>query len=122
MHPAEVRNCILQSLRPDILAGLQPYLRRVRLKRGQMLQEPHRPLDRVYFIERGMAVLMARTKRDAQVGVGIIGRAGLVGVPVVLGIMRSPHHCVMEVKARPCRSARKPFGLPWMEARRCASS
>ena len=74
MHPAEVRNCILQSLRPDILAGLQPYLRRVRLKRGKMLQEPHRPLDRVYFIEHGMAVLMGRTKRDGQVGVAIIGR------------------------------------------------
>jgi len=98
MHPAEVRNCILQCLRPDILARLQPYLRRVPLKRGQILQEPHSPLERVYFIERGMAVLMARTKRDGQMGVGIIGRAGLVGVPVVLGIMRSPHHCVMEVE------------------------
>jgi CRP-like cAMP-binding protein len=111
MHPAEVRNCILQSLRPDILAGLQPYLRRVRLKRGQMLQEPHRPLDRVYFIERGMAVLMARTKRDAQVGVGIIGRAGLVGVPVVLGIMRSPHHCVMEVEGEALQIGAETFRL-----------
>lgn len=98
MHPAEVRNCILQCLRPDILARLQPYLRRVPLKRGQILQEPHSPLERVYFIERGMAVLMARTKRDGQVGVAIIGRAGLVGVPVVLGTMRSPHQCVMEVE------------------------
>src|SRR5262245_59041800 len=98
MHPAEVRNCILQCLRPDILARLQPSLQRVRLKRGQTLQEPHRPLEQIYFIERGMAVLMARTKRDGQVGVGIIGRAGLVGVPIVLGTMRSPHYCVMEVE------------------------
>jgi CRP-like cAMP-binding protein len=98
MHPAEVRNGILQCLRPDIRARLQPYLRHVHLKRGQMLQEAHRLLERVYFIERGLAVLMARTKRDGLVGVAIIGRAGLVGVPVVLGTMRSPHHCVMEVE------------------------
>jgi CRP-like cAMP-binding protein len=88
----------LQCLPPDMLARLRPYLRHVRLKRGQMLQEPHRLLDPVYFIERGLAVLMARTKRDGPVGVAIIGRAGLVGVPVVLGTMRSPHHCVMEVE------------------------
>jgi len=98
MQPAGVQNHILQSLPPDIFAGLQPHMRRVQLKRGQVLQEHNRPMGQVYFIERGMAVLLARTKRDGQVGVAIIGRPGLVGVPVVMGITRSPHRCVMEVK------------------------
>jgi len=88
-----------------------------------MLQEPDRPLDRVYFIERGMAVLMGRTKRDGQVGVAIIGRAGLVGVPVVLGVMRSPHHCVMEVEGEALQIGAETFRRAMDgEARLCASS
>ena len=98
MQPAGVQNRILQSLPPDIFARLQPHLRRVQLKRGQILQESHRPTERVYFIERGMAVLLARTRQNGHVGVAIIGRQGLVGIPVVLGVMQSPHRCVAEVK------------------------
>jgi CRP-like cAMP-binding protein len=62
-----------------------------------MLQDAHRRLESVYFIEHGMAVILARTKQDGQVGVAVIGCAGMVGVPVALGIMQSPHPCVMEV-------------------------
>lgn len=109
MHLAEVRNSILQCLGPDLLSRLRPYLRRVQVKRGQILQESHRPLEWVYFIERGMAVLMARTKRDGQVGVAIIGHAGLVGIPIVLGTMRSPHHCVMEVEGEALRIGAETF-------------
>ena len=98
MQPAGVQNRILQSLPPDIFARLQPHLRRVQLKRGQILQESHRPTERVYFIERGMAVLLARTRQNGHVGVAIVGRQGLVGVPVVLGVMQSPHRCLAEVK------------------------
>jgi len=44
-----------------------------------------------------MAVPLARTRQDGEVGVAIVGRPGLVGVPVVLGTMRSPHRCFVEV-------------------------
>jgi len=98
VRPAGIQNRILQSLPSDIIERLQLDLQRVQLARGQILQEYNRQMERVYFIERGMAVLLARTQRNGQVGVATIGRLGLVGIPVVLGITQSPHRCVMEVK------------------------
>jgi CRP-like cAMP-binding protein len=92
-----VQNVVLRGLPPDAFARLRPHLRRVQLKRQQILQEAHRPIDGVSFIERGVAILLARTKRDGPVGVATIGRGGLAGVPVVLGTMRSPHRCLVQV-------------------------
>ena len=97
-QPVAVRNRILRYLPHHVFAKLQPHLRRVELKRGQILQQSHRAIESAYFIERGMAVLLARTRQDGQVGVAVVGCQGLVGVPAVLGTMPSPHHCVMEVK------------------------
>lgn len=96
-RPGVIQNSILLGLPAVTLARLAPQLRHVDLERRKILQEAHRPVDLVYFIERGMAVVLARTRRDGEVGVAIVGRAGLVGVPAVLGIMRSPYRCVMEV-------------------------
>jgi hypothetical protein len=62
-----------------------------------------------------MAVLLARTKRDGQVGVGIVGRGGLAGMPVVLGTMRSPSVASSRYRGRRCRSVPKTFVAPSMK-------
>ena len=95
--PVSVQNSVLSLLPSATLARLQPKLRHVHLKRHDLLQEAQRPIDRVHFLQHGLAVLSARTKRDGEVGVAIVGRFGVVGVTAVLGTMRSPHRCVMEV-------------------------
>lgn len=92
------QNRLLASLPPEAFAMLQPFLRRVALGRGDVLQEPNRPIERVHFIEDGVAVLLAHTICDGLVEVGIIGRLGLVGVSVVLGTMRCPHRCRVQVQ------------------------
>jgi CRP-like cAMP-binding protein len=67
------------------------------------LQEHHRPIEHVYFIERGVASLLARTRRDGPVEVAIVGRFGFIGVAAVLGTMRSPNRCLMEVPGEALR-------------------
>ena len=42
-------------------------------------------------------------------GAAIIGRQGLVGVPVLLGIRQSPHRCLMEVPGEALRIASEDF-------------
>jgi CRP-like cAMP-binding protein len=96
-QPMSVCNSVLARLPAATLARLQPKLRHVQLKRHDILQETHRSIDRVYFLQGGLAVLLARTRRDGEVGVAVVGRFGLVGVPAVLGTMRSPYRCVMEI-------------------------
>jgi len=93
-----VQNRILAHLPASAFALLQPHLQRVLLHRHDVLQEPHAPVRKVYFIESGVANMIAHTERDGRVEVGLIGRYGFVGVPAVLGTMRSTDRCVMEMK------------------------
>lgn len=91
-----VRNALLASLASDALEILRPHLQRVSLKRGQVLQEARRKIPKIHFIETGVAIILARTRRDGLVGVGLVGRWGFVGVPVVLGTMYSINRCIVE--------------------------
>jgi CRP-like cAMP-binding protein len=88
---------------PPLFERLRPKLQPVTLKQRAILQEHHRPIEHVYFIEQGVASLLARTHRDGQVEVAIVGRFGFVGVAAVLGTMRSPNRCLMEVPGEALR-------------------
>lgn len=101
--PAE--NRLLASMSAETFNHLRPHLQRVPLRRREILQERNRPLQYVHFIERGVASLFARTSRDGPVEVAMIGRLGLVGIPVVLGTMHSPNRCLVQVPGEALRMA-----------------
>ncbi len=96
-HSPPVQNRILAHLRPDTLERLRPHLRRVQVDRRQVLQEVNARVSNVYFLESGVAIVLAHTRRDGHVGVALVGRFGLVGVPAVLGTLHAPNRCIMEV-------------------------
>ena len=96
------RNRLLAALPPVELERLRPYLSRVTLRRRQVLQEPHVPSSFGYFIERGAASILARTKADGAVG-GLVGSYGMVGVPIVLGTMRSPLRALVQIPGEALR-------------------
>jgi CRP-like cAMP-binding protein len=102
-----VQNRILASMTPDSFDCIRAFLQPIALKRRAILQEHNRPIEHVYFIERGVASLFARTQRDGPVEVAIVGRLAFVGVGAVLGTMRSPNRCVMEVPGEALRIASK---------------
>jgi len=98
-----VQNRLLASMSAETFNHLRPHLERVPLRRREILQERNRPLEHVHFIEQGVASLFARTSRDGPVEVAMIGRLGLVGIPVVLGTMRSPNRCLVQVPGEALR-------------------
>jgi CRP-like cAMP-binding protein len=91
LQSTPVRNRLLAHLPPAAFAELRPHLRRVHLQRRQVLQEINAPVGSVYFPECGVALLLARSRCGRQVGVWVVGRLGLVGVPAVLGTMYAPN-------------------------------
>jgi CRP-like cAMP-binding protein len=93
-----VRNRLLAHLPAAAFAELRPHLRHVQLHRRQVLQEINSRISSVYFLECGVAVLLARSSGGRQVGVGVVGRLGLVGVSGVLGTMYAPNRCIMEIE------------------------
>ena len=99
----KVKNCLLLLLRGADFQIIKPLIQRVPLRRGLVLQERNRAVDSAYFIESGAASLSFRTRRDGAVGVAIIARYGIVGLPAVLGTVRSPHRCVVQIPGEALR-------------------
>lgn len=92
-----IRNGLLNALPVEVLEELQPYLERVVLKRRQVLHERNLPIAHAYFIEKGLASLLARVGDQSTLEVGTLGHMDLVGVPLVLGTARTPYRCVVQV-------------------------
>lgn len=79
------RNRLLAALPPDVLARLQPRLEPVELALRQILQEPGKPIATIYFPESGWISMMAYMEDGDAAEVGLVGREGFVGLPVLLG-------------------------------------
>jgi CRP-like cAMP-binding protein len=70
---------------------LEPHLESVTLELRKSLERPNRRIEAVYFTEGGFASVVAVQPNGKQVEVGLIGREGMTGLPIVLGNDRSPH-------------------------------
>jgi CRP-like cAMP-binding protein len=56
------------------------------LKIREGLLAPDRPIEAVYFVESGWVSLVASLENGAQAEVGLTGREGMVGLPLIVGI------------------------------------
>ena len=86
-------NRLLGALSPRDMTLLAPHLEPREFAVRHVFEEPNRPIKYVYFIERGFASVVAVATSARQVEVGLIGREGVTGVPVLLGGDRAPHSC-----------------------------
>lgn len=97
MPAAAPRNRLLAALSPSDLAQLAPHLRRVKLPIRTDMELPNRRIDAVYFIEAGIASVVAEEHDETRVEVGLIGREGMTGISVLLGASQTPHHTYMQM-------------------------
>jgi CRP-like cAMP-binding protein len=86
----DYRNVLLQVAAPSCLAPIEPELELVELSRLQMIACPAEPLEFVYFMEDSMASLVSHLDDKRDVELGLIGREGMTGEPLVLGDDRTP--------------------------------
>src|SRR5437764_6647700 len=84
-------NKLLASLSTNDLGLLEQHLETVNLGLRKHLEKPNKRIEAVYFPESGFASVVAVQSNGKQVEVGLIGREGMTGLPVVLGNHRSPH-------------------------------
>jgi len=89
-------NRILSRLsRPDF-ALLKPHLQAVDLPVRKQLEDSKKRIDHVYFIESGLASVVANS-HGISIEVGIIGREGMTGLPILLGYDRAQHETFMQL-------------------------
>jgi CRP-like cAMP-binding protein len=91
-----IRNRVLASLSSADFALLRRNLEPVALAVRQLLEAPNTPITHCYFIESGLASIVARNSHK-RLEVGLIGCEGLTGLPIVLGNDRSPHETFIQV-------------------------
>jgi CRP-like cAMP-binding protein len=79
----------------------------MKLKFQQQLERANCRIRRVYFIEAGLASVIATgAGEQRQAEICIVGREGMIGVAVVLGMERSANDTFMQVEgAGQCMSA-----------------
>jgi CRP-like cAMP-binding protein len=76
---------------------LAPHLLPVDLPRDLALYEPGQPIEFVYFLEQGVCSVVATMKNGTTVEVGLVGREGFVGLPVLLGTVCCPNRSFMQI-------------------------
>jgi CRP-like cAMP-binding protein len=96
-RPDPSANHLLAALPPGEYRRLARRLVAVPLAHGQALFEVDQPIRHAYFLETGLVSLLAPMEDGAQVEVGMVGREGLVGVPLLLGTDTNPFRAVVQI-------------------------
>src|SRR5207248_11349966 len=85
-RPVPPSHLLLAALPPREYAHLLPRLRRVPLAFKAVLHEPDDVITAVYFPLDGVLSLISPAEgRGGGIEVGVVGREGVVGLPVFLG-------------------------------------
>jgi CRP-like cAMP-binding protein len=93
--PFRTTNTILAALPQEEIGKLRPYMTRMRLVPHQRLIESGQATEHVFFIEEGIASLVAEPEDGSPgVQVAMIGREGMVGGLALLGGAES-YACTM---------------------------
>jgi CRP-like cAMP-binding protein len=99
------RNGLLAAMSSRDLALLKPKLEPVTLNLRKVLEPANKPVQYNYFLASGLASVIAIGKNGDRLEVGIIGREGMTGLPVVLGNDRSPNETFIQVEGAGARIA-----------------
>ncbi|MFY9904490.1 MAG: cyclic nucleotide-binding domain-containing protein [Terriglobales bacterium] len=92
-----VGNLILLSLPDDEYSQLRPFLEPVDLPQYDILHAPGEKIDFAYFLNGGMASLVALSPDGRSVEVGIVGKEGMVGMSLTMGLRRVVFRAIVQM-------------------------
>ncbi|HEY0100890.1 MAG TPA: ATP-binding protein [Pyrinomonadaceae bacterium] len=90
-------NNLLAALPEDGYERLLPHLEYVELRLGEVLHEPDETIRYAYFPVNSVVCLMALMESGGTVAVGIVGREGIIGLPLFLGGNTTSNQAVVQV-------------------------
>ncbi len=95
----EVANVLLRQLPAADLALLAARWQRLPFRVGDVLARAGASIDGICFPEAGIAGILDTLAGDGRFAIGLVGREGFVGWPLLLGDDRWPHDVVMRAEA-----------------------
>jgi len=94
-----VLNDILLSLPARERDLIFPHLMFMDLPTHVVLHEPGDPIKFGYFLNTGLASVLTVLAEGKSVEVGLTGKEGFVGLPLIIGFTTSPTRTVIQIKA-----------------------
>ena len=101
-----VRNQILLSLPPSEYSPVFAELEFVELPSHTQLIEMGAPIQKGWFLNSGLASVLSVMKDGKSVEVGLTGKEGFVGLPIIVGLHTSANRVVMQVAGSAFRISR----------------
>jgi CRP-like cAMP-binding protein len=96
-HPISIENHLLASMSPGDFGLLRSHLEPVSLQTHEVLVEPGRTIEHLFFLDGGLASVVVEGDARTQSEVGMIGRDGVTGIAVLLGRDSTPHKTFIQV-------------------------
>ena len=92
-----ISNRILLSLPQATLKGLRPALELLKTARGDFIDRADRPVEYIYFPNRGL-ISVVKTMRDGRtVEIGVVGTEGVTDSHSLFGLNKAPLDAVVQV-------------------------
>lgn len=98
-----VQNIVLCSLPDKEYKLLRPHLEPVDLPQYRVLEEPGEKIEFTYFLDDGLASLVALSRDGRSVEVGIVGKEGMVGMPLIAGLRQGIFRAIMQMSGNGVR-------------------
>lgn len=96
-------NQLLAALPTDEFQRLTPHLERVVLKCGQILYKPNEWMGTAYFPEDAAISLVSRLSNRSTTEIGLVGKEGAIGLPIILGGNCSTNEAIVQIEGRALR-------------------
>jgi CRP-like cAMP-binding protein len=92
-----INNRLLAALPGEQYERLRPLMKLVSLASSEILYQASTPIQYVYFPNNSVISLVSMTVGGGTTEVGLVGREGMVGLPVFLGAVNSPNQVIVQV-------------------------
>jgi CRP-like cAMP-binding protein len=105
------KNTVLKALGDDVIERLK--LRPVTFAVQHELEYPGTPIDKIYFVEEGMASMTVTFYDGTQVEVGMFGCESIIGISALMGTKQSLNRAYTQIAGKgyssPVEQARREF-------------
>lgn len=107
--PQNSENMILAALPQKERDYLLQYLGFVLVKPGEVFWQLNQPITSVYFPTSGMISFVAVMHNGATAEIGVTGREGFVGTPIILGASRTSFRAIAQTEGSGFRIGSESF-------------
>src|SRR4051812_8075049 len=95
-HPSTPANSLLAALPRKDRASMSGDLEQVHLPYGEVLYEPGQTIRHVYFPVDSVVSLLTLVDSHQALEVGLVGREGMIGIPLLLESAISPVRALVQ--------------------------